>query len=114
MASSLRSSGTISFMKCMLLYVAHTNAKPTYSTRIMNGQYPPIIRFRIAARVRGNRQYPNKQILWKKLIVPPKSYPFKAITAPPSHTITKTSSKRRVLSSACVPDESTLNEEGGK
>ena len=62
-----------------------------------------------AVRVSGNKQYPSKQILWKKLMVPPSSYPFKAMTAPPSHTITNTSSNNSVLSSAYVPDESTLN-----
>ena len=47
-------------------------------------------------------------MLWKKLIVPPRSWPLIAMTAPPSHTITNTISNRRVLSSAFVAAESTL------
>ena len=74
----------------------------------MNGAYAPTNRLMVATSVNGNRQYPSKQILWKKLMVPPSSCPLRAITAPPSHTITKTISNRRVLSSAYVPEESTL------
>ena len=47
-------------------------------------------------------------MLWKKLIVPPRSWPLIAMTAPPSHTITNTISNRRVLSSAFVAADSTL------
>ena len=62
-----------------------------------------------AAIFKGNRQYPSRQILWKKLIVPPKSYPFIAIIAPPNQTMTKTISKSKVLSSAFVAAERTLS-----
>ena len=65
-------------------------------------------RFSSAARFNGNKQYPSRQMLWKKLIVPPSNWPFIAIIAPPSHTITKTISNSRVLSSALVAAESTL------
>ena len=62
----------------------------------------------VAIRVRGNKQYPSKQILWKKVIVPPSNWPFNEITAPPNQTITKTISNNNVLSSALVPVDSTL------
>ena len=56
----------------------------------------------IAATLSGNKQYPRRHILWKNEIVPPKSCPLIAMTAPPSHTIQNTISKRSVLSSAFV------------
>jgi hypothetical protein len=46
-------------------------------------------------------------VLWKKLILPPKSWPLIDITAPPSQTITKTISKSKVLSSAFVAADNT-------
>ena len=56
----------------------------------------------------GNKQYPSRQMLWKKLIVPPSSCPLIAIIAPPSQTITNTISKSSVLSSAFVAADKTL------
>ena len=70
----------------------------------------PINRLTIAAILRGKRQYPRRQILWKKEIVPPSSCPFTAITAPPIQTIQKTISNSKVLSSAFVATLSTLFE----
>ena len=64
--------------------------------------------FNIAAKFNGNKQYPNKQIDWKKLIVPPSSCPLIAIIAPPSHTITNTISNNSVLSSAFVVIDNIL------
>ena len=102
MASSFRSLGTISLIKCTELYVDHTKAASTYTILIKMCTKDPISRLIIAAIFSGNRQQPSRHIDWKKEIDPPKSYPFIAITAPPSHTIQKTISKRRVLSSALV------------
>jgi hypothetical protein len=65
-------------------------------------------RFSVAARIRGNRQYPSRHILWKKEMVPPKSYPLTAITAAPSQTMIKTISNKSVRSSACVLELNTL------
>ena len=59
-------------------------------------------RFTNAAMFRGNKQYPRRHMLWKNEIVPPRSYPLIAITAPPSQTIQNTVSNKRVLSSAFV------------
>lgn len=65
--------------------------------------------FNIAAKFNGNKQYPNKQIDWKKLIVPPSSCPLIAIIAPPNHTITNTISNNSVLSSAFVVIDNILH-----
>ena len=69
---------------------------------------PPINRLTIAAMFNGNRQYPKRQMLWKKEMLPPRSYPLTAMTAPPIHTIQKTISNSNVLSSALVAILSTL------
>ena len=69
----------------------------------------PKIKLSVAANVRGNKQYPRRQILWKNEIVPPRSCPLIAIIPPPSQTMMKTISKSKVLSSAAVPELKTLN-----
>lgn len=93
----------------MLLYVAQINAIPTYTSLTQKGTSLPTKRLIIAARTSGNRQYPNKQMLWKKVIVPPRSCPFTAITPPPNHTIMNTISNSNDLSSASVFELKTLN-----
>ena len=55
-----------------------------------------------AATFNGNKQYPRRQMLWKREIVPPKSYPLRAITPPPSHTMKNTIENKSDLSSALV------------
>jgi hypothetical protein len=49
----------------MLLCVAHTNAIAVYINFSQNGtvNMKENIRFRHAAKVNGNKQYPNKQML---------------------------------------------------
>jgi len=88
--------------------VDQTKAILTYRIFTATCTNEPIKRLSSAAIFSGKRQYPSRQILWKKLIVPPKSYPLIAIIAPPNQTMTKTISKSKVLSSAFVAADRTL------
>ena len=108
MASSFLSSGTISFMKWIEEYVDHAKAISTQASLITMWTYLPMKRFNRAAMLRGNRQYPRRQILQKNEMVPPKSCPLIAITAPPSQTMTNTVSNKSVLSSAFVTALKTI------
>lgn len=96
----------------MLDYLHHvdqTKAMPTYTILIAMCTMDPRNRFSRAAMLSGNRQYPNRQMLWKKLIDPPRSYPLIAMIAPPSHTMINTISNSRVLSSALVAADNKLH-----
>ena len=101
-ASSLRSSGTISLMKWTDEQVDQKKATATQINLMRMCTTDPISKLTIAAIFNGKRQQPNRQMLQKKEMLPPRSCPLMAITAPPIHTIQNTISNRSVLSSALV------------
>lgn len=66
-------------------------ANPSRTTaRFRKTEISPIKATTKAAIFKGNKQYPNKQTLWKKETVPPNNWALIVTTADPIHTTTKT------------------------